>query len=163
MAVSAPPPLLDFRGDHPLLKRWVVSLVLLFSLLIGFAGLGGLVILLLGGAISVFLLLRWPLVGIVLLIPTSLLVPFGIGTGTATSINATVILLVLLLGIWALRMVGGRSVRLIASPAIPPLLALVGIAILASLAGLQPWILFAQTAGWRSSYSPPGPFCWRRT
>lgn len=150
MAVSATAPLLAFRGDRPRLKRWIVALVLFTSLLIGFAGLGVVVLVLLAGAAGLLVLLRWPLIGIVLLIPTSLLVPFGIGTGTATSINATVLLLVLMLGIWALRMLGSGSLRLPSSPVVPPLLMLVGIAIFSFVAGLQPWLPFAQNAPLRA-------------
>jgi hypothetical protein len=150
VAVSASPPLLAFRGDHPRLKRWIVALVLLMSLLIGFAGLGLFVLILVVGVSTLLVLLRWPLVGVILLIPASLVVPFGIGTGTATSINATVLLLVLMLGVWALRMIGSGRLRLLSSPVVPPLIALVGIAILSFVAGLQPWIPFAHTAPLRA-------------
>jgi hypothetical protein len=150
MAVSTSSPLFAFRGDHPVLKRWVIALVLLFSLFIGLTGLGVVVLVLLVGAGGLFVLLRWPLVGLVLLIPVSLVVPFGIGTGTATSINATMLLLVLLLGIWVLRMLGSRNLRLLPSPAIPPLLALVAIAFVAFVVGLEPFIPFAKTAPLRA-------------
>ena len=150
MALRATSPLLAFRGDHPALKRWIVALVFLLSLMIGFSGLGTAVLLLLAGAAGAFVLLRWPLIGLVLLIPIGMVVPFGIGTGTATSINATILLLVALLGIWALRMIGSRNVRLLASPTIPPLLTLVAIAFLSFVVGLQPWIPFAQTAPLRA-------------
>jgi O-antigen ligase len=150
VALRATSPLLAFRGDHPALKRWIVALVLLLSLMIGFSGIGALVLILVFGAAGAFVLLRWPLIGLVLLIPISLVVPFGIGTGTATSINATILLLVALLGIWALRMIGGRNVRLVASPTIPPLLTLVALACLSFVVGLQPWIPFAHTAPLRA-------------
>jgi O-antigen ligase len=150
VALRARSPLLAFRGDHPSLKRWIVALVVLFSLMIGFSQLGVLVLILLAGTTGAIVLLRWPLVGLVLLIPISLVVPFGIGTGTATSVNATILLLVALLGVWALRMIGGRNVRLVSSPTIPPLLALVAIAFLSFVVGLQPWIPFAETAPLRA-------------
>ena len=47
-------------------------------------------------------------------------------------------------------MIGLRDVRLPASPATPPLLTLVGIAALAFVVGLQPWVPFAQTAPLRA-------------
>ncbi|MGE3269587.1 MAG: O-antigen ligase family protein [Chloroflexota bacterium] len=150
MALSTSSPLIAFSGDHPVLKRWIVALVLLFSLLIGLTGLGLPVLVLLFGAAGLFVLLRWPLIGLVLLIPVSLVIPFGIGTGTATSINATMLLLVALLGIWVLRMLGTRNLRLLRSPAIPPLLALVVIALVAFVVGLEPWIPFAKTAPLRA-------------
>jgi hypothetical protein len=150
MALSASSPLLAFRGDHPVLKRWIIALVLLLSVLIGLLGIGALVLVLVLGVSGLVVLLRRPVVGLVLLIPVSLIVPFGIGTGTATSINATVLLLVLLLGLWVLRMLGSRDLRLVTSPAVPPLLALVAIAFVSFVIGLQPWIPFAQTAPLRA-------------
>ena len=82
MALRAASPLLAFRGDHPALKRWIVALVLLLSLMIGFSGIGALVLIVVFGAAGAFVLLRWPLVGLVLLIPISLVVPFGIAYTT---------------------------------------------------------------------------------
>lgn len=158
MALRAASPLLAFRGDRPVLKRWIVALVLLCSLMIGFSGFGVPVLILLFGSTGLFVLLRWPLVGLVLLIPISLVVPFGIGTGTATNLNATVLLLALLLGMWALRMVGSRNLRLLSSPTVPPLLALLGIVVLSFVVGQQPWIPFAETAPLRAQAGGLGIF-----
>ena len=158
MAVGAYSALQPFRGDHPKLKRWVIWLVLLFSPIIGFTGLGTLILLLIFGSTALFVLLRWPRIGLVLLIPISLVVPFGIGTGTATNLNATVLLLAFLLGMWTLRMVGSRNLRLLASPAVPPLLGLLAIVLVSFVAGLQPWIPFAQNAPIRAQAGGIGIF-----
>ena len=106
-------------------------------------------ILLLGaGMAAVFL--RWPPLGLATLIVASLVVPFAVGTGTQTSLNATVLLLPLLLGLWVLEMMRRKELRLLPSRPIPPLLALCGVAVLAFAAGNLPWFLFAQTAPLRA-------------
>jgi hypothetical protein len=158
VAVSASSALLAFRGDNPKLKRWVVGLILLFSPLIGLLGLGTFVLILLAGSVGLFVLLRWPLVGLILLIPSSLVIPFGIGTGTATNLNVTVLLLAFLLAMWTLRMVGSRNLQLLHSPTVPPLLTLLTIVILSFVVGQQPWIPFAKTAPIRAQAGGVGIF-----
>mgnify|MGYP000530731094 CR=1 FL=1 len=49
-------------------------------------------------------LLRWPGLGFPLIVVSSLLVPFSIGTGTQTSINATVLMISAMIGLWVLEM-----------------------------------------------------------
>lgn len=107
-------------------------------------------LLLLGAAGLAAVFLRWPPLGLAALIAASLIVPFAIGTGTQTSLNVTVLLLALLLGLWLLDMVRRKELRLLPSRPIPPLLALCGVAILAFAAGNTPWLLFAQTAPLRA-------------
>lgn len=101
---------------------------------------------LLGGAGMVVVFLRRPPLGLAALIATSLVVPFAIGTGTQTSLNATVLLLPILIGLWLLEMVRRKELRLHRLRPIPPLLALCGVAVLAFAAGNLPWPTFAQTA-----------------
>jgi len=109
-----------------------------------------LVLLLVLGAASALAFLRWPPLGLATLIVASLVVPFAVGTGTQTSLNATVLLLPLLLGLWVLEMMRRKELRLLPSRPIPPLLALCGVAVLAFAAGNLPWFLFAQTAPLRA-------------
>jgi hypothetical protein len=103
------------------------------------------------GAGMVLVFLRWPPLGLATLIVASLIVPFAIGTGTQTSLNATVLLLPVLIGLWLLDMVvRQREVRLLPSRPVPPLLALCLVAGLAFVAGNLPWFIFAQTAPLRA-------------
>lgn len=103
-------------------------------------------LILLVGAGMVLVFLRWPPLGLATLIVASLVVPFAIGTGSQTSLNATVLLLPLLIGLWVLDMVRRKDLRLLLSRPILPLLALTGVAILAFMAGNLLWFIFAQTA-----------------
>jgi len=132
-----------------LLRLLVVAGVLLASAYLGPRASQRYLILLLGAGMAL-VFLRWPPLGLATLIVASLVVPFAIGTGTQTSLNATVLLLPLLLSLWLLEMVRGKELRLLPSPPIPPLLALCGVAVLAFAVGNQPWLLFAQTAPLRA-------------
>ena len=98
------------------------------------------------GAVGVGLLLRWPNLGLAILPLVGLLVPFSIGTGTETNLNASVLLIAGLLGLWLLHglLTPGRTEPL-GRPVIP-LALLIVVAILALVAGIQPWLPFASTA-----------------
>src|SRR5262249_53690486 len=98
------------------------------------------------GAGVVLIILRWPAVGLAALIAANEVVPFAVGTGTETTISITVLLLFLLTGIWIVGMLVRRNLGVIPSRPILPLAALVIVAVLAFLSGLQPWLAFADTA-----------------
>jgi hypothetical protein len=54
--------------------------------------------------------------GVILLIPISLAIPFSIGTGSESSINSAIIMLVFLIGVWLLDLIFSKgNVRLIQS------------------------------------------------
>lgn len=108
------------------------------------------VLLLLLGAGAILVFLRWPPLGLATLIGASLVVPLAIGTGTQTSLNVTVLLLPLLLGLWSLDRVVRREIRLVPSRTIPPLLAFLFVTVLAFGAGQLPWFVFAQAAPLRA-------------
>src|SRR5690606_3894631 len=78
-------------------------------------GLGGLII-----------LLRYQSIGIVLLIVASMFIPFSIGTGSSTSINATILLLGFLVMVWIIDMVVlKKRIVLVRSSTTMPLLAFI--------------------------------------
>lgn len=128
-------------------RRLIVAAVLFLAVTVGYGfsprygtlllqGLLGLV----AAAAGLHLLLRWPALGLVLLIPANMVVPVAIGTGTQTTISATILLLVLLLGLWLYQMwARGDGFRLYRSATIPPLLLLIVVAVLAFVAGQLPW------------------------
>jgi len=131
-------------------RQFLLRLLVIAGVLIASAYLGPRVsesrlILLLGGGMAL-VFLRWPPLGLAALIGASLVVPFAVGTGTQTGLNATILLLVLLIGLWVLDMVRRRELRLLSSPAIPPLLGLSIVAVFSFIVGQLPWVTFAQPA-----------------
>lgn len=101
---------------------------------------------LLAGVWAAMVFLRWPPLGLVALIGASLVVPFAIGTGTESALNAAMLLSALLAALWILTMIGRRDLRLVKSGPILPLLAFCGVATLAFVVGLRPLMAFAETA-----------------
>ena len=93
------------------------------------------------GLAGLAVIIRKPHIGVIGLIPASMLVPVSIGTGTGTEINATVALWAALLVLWLLSMMLRRQVRFIASPVILPAFAFGVAAILAFLSGQLPWFV----------------------
>lgn len=95
-----------------------------------------------GGVVGVQLLWRSPGLGLVLLIPANMVVPFMIGTGTGTGIHATLLLLALLGGLWIYEMVHiKKEIRLLSSPPIPILIILAITCTISFFAGQLPWFL----------------------
>ncbi len=138
------------RSNVPTLQQLiVVAGVLLASAYLGPRASQRYLILLLGAGMAVAFL-RWPPLGLAGLIVASLVVPFAIGTGAQTSLNAVVLLLPVLIGLWLLDMVRRKELRLLPSRPIPPVLALSVVAVLAFVAGYLPWLTFAQTAPLRA-------------
>jgi hypothetical protein len=84
--------------------------------------------------------LRWPSLGLIVAALAGLVVPFLGPSG----LNATMILVALLLGLWLLDMIVRlRQIQLTPSPTIRPLLSLLIIAIVSLVVGQLPWLTFA--------------------
>ena len=87
-------------------------------------------------------LLRWPGLLFPLAVISGMLVPFSLATGSQTGINATIMLLIVALALWGLDLAVGRAeLRLDASPTFLPLIALIGVSILALGFGQLPWFV----------------------
>jgi hypothetical protein len=132
------------------LRLMIIAVLLLASAYLGRQASARYLILLLGAGMAL-VFLRWPPLGLATLIVASLIVPFAIGTGTQTSLNVTVLLLPVLIGLWGFDMVAHqRRIWLLPSRTVLPLLALCVVAVLAFVAGNLPWLVFAQTAPLRA-------------
>jgi len=95
----------------------------------------------------ILLFLRWPPVGLMVLVFASMLVPFSIGTGTQTSLNAPIIILTALLVLWNLDMIVlHQKVRILPSKTFLPLFALVVAAVISFLVGELQWFVFMRGA-----------------
>lgn len=138
---------LSSEFNSPAVWRWIIIVIVLsFSALLavrtseyylaGIVGVAGLVI-----------LIRYPRLGLLALLISSMVVPIAIGTSSQTPITPTIILIPALLGLWLLNMmVRKHRVQLVPSRTNLPLLAL-GLSATISLAAAGlPWNLFAGTA-----------------
>lgn len=93
------------------------------------------------GVVGAVFLLRWPTLGLVGLIVVALFVPFSIGTGSQTGINAAVLLLVGMFVVWLLEMFSSRQqIRLLANPAVTAALLMCVVAIVAFGFGQFFWL-----------------------
>ncbi|HZD11470.1 MAG TPA: O-antigen ligase family protein [Candidatus Binatia bacterium] len=95
---------------------------------------------LVAGLVGVQIFLRWPALGLVLLIPANMVVPFMVGTGSQTGIHATLLLLALLGALWLYDIFQNeRELRLVSSRPIPPLLVLLIVSGVSFFVGQLPW------------------------
>ncbi|MCL4294790.1 MAG: O-antigen ligase family protein [Anaerolineae bacterium] len=100
-------------------------------------------------SIGALILLRWPIMGLLALIPAALVIPLEIGTGSEVALNPASLLVPALLALWVLGMVHRQEVRLAPSRTNRPLL-------LFLLAGL--FSLLIGNALWDPAVSRPGRF-----
>jgi hypothetical protein len=145
-------------GGTPLwLRLGAVATVLVGSAVLGWRNEGrlGLVF---AGLVVAMALIRWAQGGLVLLVASCLLMPFSIGTGTQTSINLSLILLVLIWVLWLADMVIQRSTHLhLGVPFLPGILLAV-VATISFLVGNQSLIFFADMAPLRAQLGGLGIF-----
>lgn len=136
------------RFEWRRLLPWVIVLVILAaSALLGIRATPRLVVLagaMVGGVTAFVWLTQHIEWGVLLVIPVSFLIPWGLGTGTNTEINLTILFVMLLLGVWGLRMlVLERRVGLTASKVNLPALLFLFVIGLAFVAGNLQWLPFA--------------------
>jgi hypothetical protein len=99
------------------------------------------------GVAGAVLFLKWPALGLLVLIPASLYVPFNIGTGTAVSITGSILLVGFLGGLWLLDMlVRQKQVNFLHSQPVMAVIVFVLVAVLAFGMGLLPLVPLAQPA-----------------
>lgn len=154
---------------HALLKPVVILVILLLAAYFGRRATNRLVllvVLVVGGTLAFVILTRRLEWGLLVLIPVSLLVPWEIGTGTKVAVNATILLVPLLLGLWIFRMIAiEKAVRLAPSRVNTPALAFIVAVTVSLIAGGVRWIPFgegaslvAQLGGWALYVFPLGLF-----
>jgi hypothetical protein len=128
------------------LRPLLIIGLLLFSTILAFKAHPDqlqMILVLLGGIGLVLIFMRWPSLGLIVASVAGLVVPFLGPSG----LSVTMILVVLLLGLWLLDMVvRQREIRLVSSRTIWALLAFVVVAILSFGIGQLPWFTFAPHA-----------------
>lgn len=92
------------------------------------------------GIAGVLVVVKWRILGLLALPFAAMMVRFAIGTGTETGVNAAVLLLILLIGLWLLDMVARtRRIRLLPYRPVIASLVLGVVAIIAFGFGQLPW------------------------
>jgi hypothetical protein len=134
------------QNQVQLTRLTIVVGVLAASLLLGF--FSSVYLLAIPFALAgVLALLRWPSLGLIAIVLAAQIVPFTVGTGRDTPINAAVLIVILLLGLWLLeRVAKDREITVDPSPTLRALLAFVIVTLLAFGVGQIPWYTFAENA-----------------
>jgi len=90
--------------------------------------------------LAAILLLRWQVLGLLLMVPIGFLVPISLGTGTETSINATILLLAVLIVFWILdTLVNKRQLLIDPISIYLPLILFCAVVLIAFLFGQLEW------------------------
>ena len=110
------------------------------------------------GLAITWLIYTHPELAIVGMVVAALVVPFEIGTGTQSPLNAAFVAVPILGGLWLVEMVRNRSIRLAPSSTNLPLMGLILTASLSLLVGYLPWNVFAQLAPIRAQLGAWGIF-----
>ena len=150
--------IIGMRDARAWQRLLVMAGVLFLSLYIALnvpQNIAPLLLFLFAGLFGFLILLRQPELGLVGIVVGALSIPFVVGTGTQTSLNAAVLLIPVLLGVWVLNMVRQQNVTLVPSQINLPLVFFIGCATISLIAGNLPWNYFAgraslqaQLGGW---------------
>lgn len=149
--------LVGFYGWAEKNRTLIIQIVAVFCLMffcvfiIPQAALGNhkIPLILIGGVIALpvlGLLMKFPSIHFVIMIPVAMLIPFGLGTGTGTSLNGAVLIILMALGLWILGMMIKKEIYLFQSRVVLPALLLALIAVISFLVGQLPWFLTSHTS-----------------
>jgi O-antigen ligase len=131
-----------------LLRLVVIMAVLGLSYLLGQRPKFAIFIYLLAVAVpGALFLVRNPQVGLVGMVVSALVVPIAINTGTESRVNAPMMVILALSGLWLLDMIARQGqIQFIRSRSLLALVAMIVVAILAFIGGQLPWFREAQSA-----------------
>jgi len=122
-------------------RLWIWAVVV--AVLLGAAFLGfrasPLWLALLGTGMGALVLLQQPILGLLAVVPATLIVPVEFGTGTAVALNPVTMLVPALLGLWVLDMLRQREVRLAPSRTNRLLLIFLLVGLFSLFAGIALW------------------------
>ena len=131
----------DIRRSLPAsrLRTWAVAV----AMLLGAAFFGSRAslrwLVLLGAGIGAVVLLQWPILGLLALVPAALVVPMEFSTGSDVALNLAALLVPALLALWLLGMVRRREFRLAPSRTTRPLVLFLLAGLLSLLVGNVLW------------------------
>lgn len=92
-------------------------------------------------------ILHEPALGVIAIVPASFISPVALNVSSGTSLNGTILLIILMTGIWIIDMiVRKKQIKLVPSRTVLPLLIFLIVSSLSFLVGQLPWFLFARKA-----------------
>lgn len=112
--------------NRPILVRIAILVVLIFSIIyivprvaVGEHRYPTLFLLAIFGIAGLAVLLRFPSLALIAIVPATIAIPYGLGTGTETELPFSVLLVILALGLWVLDMLAvKREIRLLPGRAV---------------------------------------------
>lgn len=138
------------KNQRRLIQLFIVSAVLFLSasITVFLPSKYFMMVLLLVGAIgAVIIYLKYPPLGLIVLMLGAFLLSYELGTGSQTGLNIAILLLPVLIGVWFIdKFVRQRDTRIFLSRTYPPLAGFVIICIMAFAVGQLPFFVFAEQA-----------------
>ncbi len=140
----------QFWDSHPYvwIKLGVVLMVFVASVIFGYKASPKwtlLALVLIGGGIGFITLLRYPEIGVLVLIPLSFFTTWEMGTGTSASFNLTFIFILMIIGIWIFRVFTNRGPEIPQRSSINILsIMFISATFISFLGGNIKWVLNAQ-------------------
>lgn len=139
-----------FEQNRPTLVRIVVLLVLIVTVVymvprvvVGEHMFPNLIVLGIFAVAGVLVLLRYPSLALLGIVPASMAIPYGMGTGTETVLPASVLLVFAALGLWILDMVVvKKQVRLLPGRIVTAALLLAVVSLISFGFGQVPWFYY---------------------
>ncbi|MFO7538972.1 MAG: O-antigen ligase family protein [Chloroflexota bacterium] len=127
-------------------RQWLVIVAtILLSAVIAYRGIWLLAVLLVAivpAVVGVNRLSRTPAIGLILMAPAAMLVPFSIGTGSESRLNAPMLIVLGLTALWLLDMLTReKRIRLHACPTFLPLFVMLVMTLVAFVNGQLPWFM----------------------
>jgi len=135
---------------NPAIRTAIILGVLLIAIAVAFISSKTISLLLVGfllGIGVVLIFLQHPSLGVAAIIPASFIIPIEIGVSSGSSLNAPMLLIILMTGLWVVDMVIiKRQIRFNSSRTFLPLAVLIVIVLLSFINGQLPWFAFASRA-----------------
>jgi hypothetical protein len=106
------------------------------------------------GVVGLLVLLRWPSLGLVILLYANMGLAVEISTGSASSLNISVLMVAGLIVMWLIESVAlHRRIQFVESRTVLPLIAFIVSAVISFVAGQLPWFFFIDNAPLSSQFA----------
>src|SRR5579859_1932326 len=108
--------------------------------------------------VVIWFLFTHPEAGIIGLVFAALVIPFELGTGSGSALNAAFLGVPILGGLWVIEMAHNRAIQIAPSSTTLPLVGFILTATISFIVGYLPWNVFAQLAPLRAQLGAWGIF-----